>query len=112
VTAGMLDALKQGRESHRRRAWGDAFESLSLADQAAPLDAADLERLATAAYLIGRDLDFLRLVERAHHAHVQARDSARAARCAFWMGLTLLLRGEAGPGERMACAGAPAGGGP
>ena len=92
----MLDALKQGRESHRRRAWGDAFESLSRADRAAPLGAADLELLATAAYLVGRELDFLRLVERAHHAHVQADDSERAARCAFWLGLTLLLRGDAG----------------
>jgi hypothetical protein len=26
------DKLKQGRESYRRRAWGDAYKSFSLAD--------------------------------------------------------------------------------
>jgi DNA-binding CsgD family transcriptional regulator len=89
--------LKRGRESYRRRAWADAYRSLSLADQATPLEAEDLELLATSAYLIGRDGEFLRLLDRAHHACLRAGNSARAVRSAFWIGLSLLLRGEAGP---------------
>lgn len=90
----MLDALEQARESYRRQAWGDAYRSLALADRAAPLESEDLELLATSAYLIGRDLDFERFTERAHHAHLEADDPVRAARCAFWSGLSLLFRGK------------------
>ena len=93
----MVDTpLKQGRESYRRRAWGNAYQLFSLADQTTPLESEDLELLATSAYLTGRELDFHRLLNRAHHAHLEAGDLVRAARCAFWMGLTLLLRGETG----------------
>jgi DNA-binding CsgD family transcriptional regulator len=89
--------LKRGRDSHRRRAWAEAYQALSLADQAAPLGAEDLELLATSAYLIGRDGEFLRALDRAHHAYLKGGQSVRAARSAFWLGLSLLLRGEAGP---------------
>ena len=92
----MLDKLKQGRESYQRRAWGDAYESLSLADQATPLEIEDLERLAISAYLIGRDDDHLSALERAHHGYLDAGGVVRAARCAFWLGLNLLLRAEMG----------------
>jgi DNA-binding CsgD family transcriptional regulator len=91
----VLDHLAQGRESYRRREWRDAYRVLSLADEAAPLDADDLDRLATAAYLIGRDLEFQRHVDRLHHLAVSAGDRRRAARSAFWLALTFLLRGEA-----------------
>jgi DNA-binding CsgD family transcriptional regulator len=92
----MLEQLIRGRESYRRRAWGDAYQALSVADQRTPLGIDDLELLATSAYLIGRDRDFHRFLDRAHHAHVQAGARVRAARCAFWLGLTLLFRGETG----------------
>jgi DNA-binding CsgD family transcriptional regulator len=92
----MVDKLQQGRKSYLRRAWREAYQLLSLADQANSLGVEDLERLATSAYLIGRDLDFQRFLDRAHHACVEAGDGARAARCAFWLCLSLLLRGEMG----------------
>lgn len=92
----MLDTVEQAHEFYRRRAWGDVYQSLSLADQAKPLAPDDLELLATSAYLTGRELEFHRLVDRSHRAHLEAGDLVRAARCAFWMGLTLLLRGETG----------------
>jgi hypothetical protein len=38
-----IDELGRGRESYARRAWMDAYKSLSRADQAAPLGAEDLE---------------------------------------------------------------------
>jgi DNA-binding CsgD family transcriptional regulator len=90
-------ALKQGRQAYGRRAWADAYRSFSLADQAAPLGVEDLERLATSAYLIGQDDDYLRTLERAHLAHLDSGEIARAVRCAFWLGLRLILRGETGP---------------
>ena len=65
--------------------------ALLCADQATPLQADDLERLATAAYLTGVDLEFQRILERLHRAHVEAGARPRAARCAFWLGLTLLF---------------------
>lgn len=92
----MPDQLTQGRASYRRRAWADAYESLSRADRAAPLGVEDLERLATAAYLAGRDDEFLKTLERAHHAALDAGDSESAARRAFWLGLSLLFKGEMG----------------
>ena len=53
----MADALDRGRGSFGRHAWADAFTLLSAADRESPLEAEDLERLATAAYLTGRDDD-------------------------------------------------------
>ena len=53
-----VDELERGRESYARRAWRDAYASLSGADQAASLEAADLELLATSAYMLGRDDDY------------------------------------------------------
>lgn len=92
----VLDQLRKGRESYGRRAWAEAYESLSLADRATPLAVEDLERLAISAYLIGRDDDFVTALDRAHRAYLSAGEGARAARCAFWVGLNLLLRGERG----------------
>ena len=86
--------LEQAREGYRRRAWNETYRLLADADQSSPLAAADLELLAMSAYLTGREPDFDRYLERAHHAHVQQAEQSRGARCAFWLGLILLLRGE------------------
>jgi DNA-binding CsgD family transcriptional regulator len=89
--------LERGRAYYGQRAWSDAYRSLSLADQAAPLEGEDLELLAMAAYLIGRDEDYLKTLERAHHVHLHAGERLRAVRSAFWLGLRLFFRGEMGP---------------
>src|SRR5688572_23982539 len=91
-----MDPLQHGRECYGRRVWGDAYEALLRADQAAALDADDLQRLATAAYLTGRDVEFQRAQERLHRICADADDGARAARCAFWLALTSVFRGDAG----------------
>jgi DNA-binding CsgD family transcriptional regulator len=92
----VTDELERAREAYRRRAWRDAYDLLSAADGATPLSASDLELLATASHLIDDEPCALAALERAHRAHVEAKDRLRAARCAFWMGLFLLLRGETG----------------
>jgi tetratricopeptide (TPR) repeat protein len=88
--------LRRGRECYERRAWADAYQSLSLADQLAPLEAEDLELLAMSAYLTGRDDEYLSALERAYHARLDASERLGGIRCAFWLGLRLLLRGETG----------------
>jgi DNA-binding CsgD family transcriptional regulator len=92
----MLDTLERGRRAYSRRARSEAFAALSLVDQSTPLQSEDLELLAMAAYLVGRDDDYLNALDRAHAAHLEAGASLRAARCAFWLGLRLLFRGEVG----------------
>ena len=92
-----MDPLEHGRACYGRRAWRDAYQALLRADQATALQPDDLDQLATAAFLTGRDLEFQRLQERLHRVHVDADDEARAARCAFWLAMTSLLRGEIGP---------------
>jgi DNA-binding CsgD family transcriptional regulator/tetratricopeptide (TPR) repeat protein len=94
--AAARGALERARECYQRRAWLEAWEALSLADRQTPLSGADLELLATCAYLLGRDDDYLQTLERAHGAFLAAGQNLRAARCAFWLGLRLLFRGEAG----------------
>jgi len=90
------DGLKCGRKHYELRAWADAYDALSLADQETPLEAGDLELFAMAAYLVGRDDEYLRTLERVHNAHLNAGQCARAVRCAFWLGFRLLMRGEMG----------------
>ena len=92
-----MDPLEHGRQCYGRRAWGDAYQSLLCADQATALQPDDLDRLAAAAFLTGRDPEFQRLQERLHRIHADADDEARAARCAFWLALFSLIRGEIGP---------------
>ncbi|HMI91116.1 MAG TPA: LuxR C-terminal-related transcriptional regulator, partial [Polyangiales bacterium] len=68
-----------------------------------PLAAADLERLAVAAYLLGRDDEYLQGLDRAHQAYQALAEHARAARCAFWLGLRLLFRGEGAQANGWLC---------
>ncbi|MFD2025131.1 LuxR C-terminal-related transcriptional regulator [Promicromonospora aerolata] len=86
--------LEQARESYSRRAWRDAYDELSALDERRSLDAADLHRLGMAAYLIGRDDDAVAGLERAHRAFQADGEVGRAVRCAFWIGMTLFLRGR------------------
>jgi DNA-binding CsgD family transcriptional regulator len=90
------DHLECGRRHYELRAWADAHSLLSLAHQETPLGADDLELLAMAAYLVGRDDEYLRMLELAHNAYVDAGQYPRAVRSAFWLGFRLLMRGEMG----------------
>jgi DNA-binding CsgD family transcriptional regulator len=92
------DALDRGRESFGQQAWGDAFALLSAADRESPLEAEDLERLAWAAFLIGRDDDGADAGARAHHAFLRRGSVERAVRGAFWLAFSFLNRGEVARG--------------
>jgi DNA-binding CsgD family transcriptional regulator len=95
-----LDAtreLERGRECFRLRAWSDAHRAFSRVERGTPLAAPDLELLATTAYLLGRDDEYRKTLERAHVVHLESGECLRAARCAFWLGYRLAFRGEIGP---------------
>ena len=80
-----------------RTAWAQAYEFLARADELEPLAAADLELLATSAFMLGREDECSRILERAYQRHSDAGEARPAARCAFWIGTQLALRGEMGP---------------
>jgi len=83
----------------RRGDWQDALRLLSGLDDAVGLDGGGLESLGTAAYMLGREPDFVTAYERAFDAHCAAGRPLRAARAAFWIGLTLIFAGESGRGS-------------
>ena len=73
------DTLDRGRASLERRAWADAFDKLSAADRETPLAPEDLELLAKAAYLVGRDADRDEVLARAHGEWLRLGGAERAA---------------------------------
>ena len=87
------DTSESGRASFARREWAAAYAQLSAADRESPLELPDLELLATAAYLVGRDDEGRALSARAYNGWLGQGETARAARCAFWLGFLLLLAG-------------------
>jgi DNA-binding CsgD family transcriptional regulator len=97
AVAGTGDDLARGREAYSSSAWKDAHESLSRAEQAAPLAPEDLELLGTSAYMLGREDEWLQHLELACRRHSDAGADLRAARCAFWIGTQLAIRGDMGP---------------
>lgn len=90
----MANQLGQAREAYARQAWGDAYARLAALDGQDGLGAADLDRLGMAAYLTGGMEAAVDAWERAHLAFVADGEIARGVRCAVWLGLTLLQRGE------------------
>jgi len=86
--------LERGRESYAGQAWMDAYDALSAADRSASLAAEDLDLLATSAYMVGRENEYLDLLERAHRAHLAAGHLSAAVRSALWVGITLARLGE------------------
>jgi DNA-binding CsgD family transcriptional regulator len=86
--------LERGRGAHAEQAWGEAHAALAAADLAGQLGADDLELLAEAAYMLGREGDYLEALERGHRAHLDDGRPLDALRCAFWVGVNLARRGE------------------
>ncbi len=93
------DSLDRGRRSFDRHAWTQAHADLTAADQVAALGAEDLQRLAMAASMLGRDDESDDAGARAFQECLRSGDVQRAARCAFWLGFGLLYRGEMSRGS-------------
>ena len=93
----MTELLELGRESYAAGDWAAAQDALSASDGGEPLEPEDLLLLARAAYMLGRDDEYIGSLERAHHAYLEAGRSPQAALCAFWVGHNLIFRGETAP---------------
>ena len=68
---------ERGREAYAAEAWQAAYDLLAAADLSDPLPPDELELLATAAYMLGGEAEYLDLLERAHRDHLdrgQPRD--------------------------------------
>ena len=88
------EVCERGREAFRRRVWSEAYADLAEADRAAPLAPADLDLLASAAYLVGRDDEADEVSARGYRSWLATDQPRPAARRAAWLGIVLLLRGE------------------
>jgi ATP/maltotriose-dependent transcriptional regulator MalT len=86
--------LEEARQAFGQESWVHAYEGLARAAGLQPLDAEDLERLAVAAYFVGRDDEAMQAWERAHQVWSRLSEPDRAARAAFWLAFGLLLGGE------------------
>ena len=92
-----IKTLARARKSLEQRAWADAYRLFEAADREAPLEPEDLERLATAAYLMGREDESEAVWERAHRTFLERGDPEGAARSAFRLAVELQLRGAIAP---------------
>ncbi|MPZ99384.1 MAG: DNA-binding response regulator [Dehalococcoidia bacterium] len=91
-------ALERGREAFGQDAWADSCAELEAADREATLALADLERLAVAMYLTGRDKESVAALLRAHQEALRQGDPVRAVRSAFWLGFQLVNSGDMAQG--------------
>ena len=87
-------ALAAGRRAYERRAWGEAFESLSAADAAGALALEDLERLGIAAWLTGRPEESVAVGARAHLEAIRDGNAELGIRVAVSLGMALMERNE------------------
>lgn len=87
-------SLQRGLECLSRRSWVEADQQLTDAGERDELTAAVLEQLAIARLLIGRQEASEESWIEAHESFLRDGDRRGAARCAFWLGLLLMLRGE------------------
>jgi DNA-binding CsgD family transcriptional regulator/tetratricopeptide (TPR) repeat protein len=86
--------LDRGRAAFAGHRWSDAFDALAEADAEGGLQGRDLERLATAALLLGRDTVGIDLATRAHEKFLEVDDPVGASRTAAWIGIFLTSKGD------------------
>ena len=98
-THQLADELAAVDGMFERGMWSAAFDLMSGLDARHKLDGHALQSFATAAYMIGRESTFLELLERAFEAFCAGAELLKAAQSAFWIGLTLMFRGEYGRGS-------------
>ena len=92
-----MKLLEIAREAFARKAWADSVRLFEAADRESALEPEDLERLATAAYLIGRDEESETCLTRAHQIFLDRDDREGAARSAAWLAFGLMRRGASAP---------------
>lgn len=86
--------MESDRSPHTQTRWEALYRKLSAADHDTPLAGGDVEQLAMAAYLTGREDETPDLLIRAYTTYLEHADTRRAARCVFWIGFVFANRGE------------------
>jgi DNA-binding CsgD family transcriptional regulator len=98
-----MNASKQQHDRHKgsyqEQSWSEIYSALILADRNNPLEAEDLYTLSLAAYLTGKDSESADMLARAHHQFLARDDLKQAVRCAFWLGMQLMFKGEQARGS-------------
>ena len=94
-------ALDRARDAYARRAWLEAHDAFSRADDDGALEAEDLELLAMAKLMLGRDDEAIAILERAHHRYLERGDTQRAIRAATWIGAIAPANGWLGRAQRL-----------
>ena len=92
-----IHLLARARKSFEQHTWTESYSLFEAAHRETPLEPEDLERLATATYLMGREDESEAVWERAHRAFLERGDREGAARSACWLALGLQLRGAFAP---------------
>jgi hypothetical protein len=67
--------LARGRQAYAENAWNQAFKSLMRCDQEQTLSAQDLELLARAAYMLGRDEEYTHTLSSARSTHTSTLET-------------------------------------
>jgi DNA-binding CsgD family transcriptional regulator len=86
--------LERAREYHRRQEWADACDAFLAIDRVAPLAIDDLGRLAESTHILGRIDEAVELLQRLYRVYVDAADTGRAVRTAFYLWHSLVVKGE------------------
>jgi DNA-binding CsgD family transcriptional regulator len=90
---GAVDDLRQARETFERGDWVSAFEAWSDVDTDA-LGPDDLQRLGTAAFLLGKHEECVAAIQKAFQSYVDRAELAAAVRCAWWLSMVFGVRAE------------------
>ena len=83
-----------GHDAPRRgESWAATYREL-VEHPTETLDAAGLETLAVASYLMGDDDRCAVAWEEAHRRHAESGSASEAARCSFWLAFCFMMRGH------------------
>lgn len=99
ITDNLNEFLKHKIVMQKFDTWTETYVQLSKADRHHALEPGELERLALAAYLTGRNTESFQILERAHQGYLDQAKTGKAVRCAFWLGLNFINAGESARGS-------------
>jgi DNA-binding CsgD family transcriptional regulator len=99
MMAPHVELLAAGRAAFAARRWSEAARLLGQAEERSPLPPEDLEALVTARFLTTPDQDGAGVMASASQLLAERGDVPRAARAAFWAGVTHKRLGQAAAGS-------------
>lgn len=78
--------------SYREQSWTETYKALKKREET--LKTGELYQLAVAAYLLGKDVESIDILSTTHHHFLKTENVSQAIRCAFWIGMLLMIKGE------------------